>query len=359
MIRDIEIVVNRRSWPSKSVPPEISSLAGKRTTNINRGLVHTALRTRPPEVHGFHLSDIWAWERYSYALDSGPGLRLRPEWQRLDPHQKTIMSDELGMGLTTQLLAEELDFVRFVDTNYYVRVAAPKHFKFMSKNKTGPAKSPDFIAEDGSGRLNVVECKGSQSSISSLRAAMKKGIVQKKNIKPGNRRTHHSLVVGLYIPQANSSSEAVIRISDPSWAALESILVGIEEKQQRRSIVQIDLATHLALLGLSSVAGQLSSTPTEDLIQLSRQSREELERFETTPAALTREILSLEPAESDFLAPTRISITAPENLSSLLLSSPDLRELLDKLRDIAPASPWQIVDQNNIETSMGFRVEFA
>ena len=47
---------------------------------------------------------------------SGPYLRLRSEWTDIDPYQKTVASDELGIGFTTQLLFEELEFLVFEDT---------------------------------------------------------------------------------------------------------------------------------------------------------------------------------------------------------------------------------------------------
>src|SRR5215467_11157034 len=114
--------------------------------SVPLALLFTALSTRPPIIQGFHLSDFWAWLRYAWALDSSLDLRLRPEWESIDPHQKAVLSDELGVGFTTCLLSTELGYSQFRDTLYFVGVLEPGSFLLTSSAKRGPKKSPDYIA---------------------------------------------------------------------------------------------------------------------------------------------------------------------------------------------------------------------
>lgn len=63
-------------------------------------LVATAVLTSPPRYRPFHLSTYWAWLRYGAAISRAHSeLRLRWLWHHIDPHQKTILSDDFGMGI--------------------------------------------------------------------------------------------------------------------------------------------------------------------------------------------------------------------------------------------------------------------
>src|SRR4051794_39525485 len=120
--RYVNIEIDSATWPTPSaVPTELSGLNGKfQKISVRLALIHTALRTRPPISTGIHLADYWAWMRYGPAIDSGPYLKLRDEWDQVDPHQKTVLSDDLGMGFTTYLLSRALKFKSFADTLHFV-----------------------------------------------------------------------------------------------------------------------------------------------------------------------------------------------------------------------------------------------
>lgn len=266
MYRDIELSHDPLSWKKHSVPSSIALLPSIRRTNIWVGLIHVAKRIRPPVRHGFHLSDLHAWVRYFSAFDSTADLRLRPEWKDIDTHQKMVLSDELGMGLTTQLLAEELGVKNFVDTIHYLKVVNPTAFRYVRRARRGPAKSPDFIGIDTSSRFYVIECKGTQSSRYALRKSMSKGVAQKTNIttSPGSI-IHAALVVGLFIPQSISRENALIHIMDPEPNIFERLFRNISRETLEQGMVQISLAKHFALIDHSIFSKKLASTPTIEL----------------------------------------------------------------------------------------------
>ena len=283
MIRQINIAVDRGTWPSGKVPRSIGVLVGPWSANVLSALLHTAIWTRPPVSTGFHLSSFWAWLRYGPAIATSSDLRLCSEWSAIDSHQKSVMSDELGVGFSTYLLSEKLGILEFADTNYVVNVLAPHKFALLPSAKVGPKKSPDYIGRDAHGAYCVLECKGTQSSIRSLNTALDRGVSQKTNLIPMPRvRLKHSLVVGLFIPQWTSSELATIKIVDPYWGELEEYLVTRDPRDVDTSVFQIALAKELSLAGLEIAAQYLSRTPTKELRQIPPSARAQIDKYAST-----------------------------------------------------------------------------
>jgi hypothetical protein len=262
----VNILVDRSSWDDEPCPDDILALQtpNPRIMKVEDALMHTALWTRPPSSQGFHLSDMWAWLRYRPAISDQPNLRLRPEWNDIDAHQKTILSDELGVGFTTCLFAEALDFQLYSDTLNVIRVAAPGQYTLKRQGKRGPAKSPDYIVRDRNNEVSVLECKGTQSSGEYLEQALSGGVAQKKNLN-SVVQFRHKLVAGLFIPQTGSAENALIQVKDPEFDELSTILSNIPQTILLRSIFQIALAKHFALMGLYPIAAALSAIPTSEL----------------------------------------------------------------------------------------------
>src|SRR5688500_3238236 len=109
--RRVTVSIERSTWPSGSTQPQrLQPYLGARLIDVDRPLLCIALVNRPPALRGFDLGDTWAWLRYRPALANRRGLRLRQEWTDIDPHQKTVLSDELGVGFVAYFVARRLDF---------------------------------------------------------------------------------------------------------------------------------------------------------------------------------------------------------------------------------------------------------
>lgn len=136
MNRFVAVTVDGASWPKGvPVPAEISALASnRRQTNVLFALLHTALWTKPPVQYGFDLSDFWAWLRYGPAIADAQNLRLKQEWANTDPHQKTVLSDEFGVGFVTQLFVEELGFLVYADAQHVSVPRAGRGLPCVSAN---------------------------------------------------------------------------------------------------------------------------------------------------------------------------------------------------------------------------------
>jgi len=350
MIREVNIAIDRGTWPSGIVPRSIGALVGPWSANVLLALLHTAIWTRPPGLAGFHLSSVWAWLRYGPAIATSSDLRLCSEWSAIDSHQKAVLSDELGVGFSTYLLAEKLGILEFADTNYVVNVLAPHKFALLPSAKVGPKKSPDYIGRDGHGAYCVLECKGTQSSIRALNTALDRGVSQKTNLVPMPRvRLKHSLVVGLFIPQWTSSESATIKIVDPDWSDLEEYLSTREPRDVDTSVFQIALAKELSLAGLEIAAQYLFGTATEELRQMPPSARAQIEKY-ASMAGQTGEITSAgDPSlvETRSIAIERTSLKFRAFVqNSILEHLHDSTHLNDALADWAEstrASSWQSV----------------
>ncbi len=221
--------------------------------NTLAAMLRIGYLTSPPTYTGFHLSTFWAWLRYSSAIDlSSTTLQLRKEWTDIDPHQKTILSDDFGMGFTCQYLADQHGFDEFVDTKYLIDVLLKPTPSYKKIAKNGHAKAPDFIVLDGNGDLHVLECKGSQSSKKSLKNAMHKGINQKNNLKGGTFKS--SMVGGIYVPLfgAKEKAEIVFIDPEPNQALID---LSINEMELLSStIYRMSLSKILVMAGLWKTA---------------------------------------------------------------------------------------------------------
>ncbi|WP_147470123.1 hypothetical protein [Corallococcus sp. AB049A] len=249
--RHLLINVDVGSWGRKPIPPKIMALHNQRySIDMREVLALVALLTAPPIALGFELDNSWACARYLPALDKGPFLRLRPEWTELDPHQKTVLSDDFGMGLTTLLLFEALDTIYFANTQYLVKTLNTPAFSLKPSQKSGQRKSPDFVAVDTTGRAHIIECKGTQTP-STLYKLLNNGIPQKQNMRVGPPYTlGQSIVAGVYIPQ-HGGGKPLCRIIDPEIKLAEG------ERNQGNggnnlavAVARANVASALHLLGL-------------------------------------------------------------------------------------------------------------
>jgi len=259
--KQVDIEVLAETWkPPAIVPAALISAAQSSPFSVDFfcALMFTALWTRPPIRYGFSLSDCWAWLRYLPAIAPTPGLRLCEAWTTLDPHHKTVLSGDFGVGFTTWFLHQTLDFVKFSDTLWVVNSLSPGAFQLSSSARRGPKKSPDYIAEDSKGNFSVFECKGGQSSRKELLAAMERGVPQKANVQAiGATQLQYSLVAGLFIPQFEHSDDAAIVIGDPEWEELRGQLSHFSRDEIGRAISQVAHSKELALLELPNTANTL------------------------------------------------------------------------------------------------------
>lgn len=261
MQRTLSIKIDKSTWPKKPKLPAFPSEFVAGTTsydfNIASMLLTIGYLTTPSHAAGVSLSEFWAWVRYLNAISDTPDLRLAKPFSELDAHQKTILSDDFGMGVPMSWLMDTLDLGLIADGRYFVdRVAATMGATTQKQAKRGPQKTPDFVARDGSGVWHVIECKGTQSG-NDYRDRQLGGynpqtgaVSQKNTIKFPAGHTGQRLACGLSIAVEGSSDASSLRIIDPP--GLDEFVI---------SQADLDLADDAIVRAIGSRALRLAGFP--------------------------------------------------------------------------------------------------
>ena len=305
-----------------------------------------AIATAPPSYVGFTLADTWAHQRYFAAVDPvATELRLRSEWDDLDPHQKTILADDWGVGFPLLYLQQKLDLFDIVGTDAWLKYLEKIVGKInIPKKKNGPPKLPDYIAIDSALRLHAFECKGTQTSRAHLSKQIKSGVLQVSNLKstgalPSKMHSRFDswLVAGLYVPTSKAKAQPLLLIADPDYSELAKAIerVGDEEKVLG-TIRAVSLCQQLSAIGLPRLATTLFNrfTSPEEAKFLHFESGHNRETrfmgFEQVAGDMqaTRYARVFDHTESNRGAPGRLISITYSIPTSLLIS---LSALIDKL----------------------------
>ena len=226
MERSLQLRIRQSTWPAAPTLPRFPpAFVGRRdlTLSVPAILLEIGYLTTPTSSTGVSLSEFWAWVRYLAAVTADDDLRLTSAFANLDAHQKTILSDDFGMGVPMLWLTDALDLRQPCDGRYFVeRFAAQVGATTRQTAKRGPNKSPDFVARDGLGVWHVIECKGTQSG-SAYQAKQigdpgpppTGGISQKLSVQFPRKYTGQRLVCALSLAVESDSEWTRLTIADP------------------------------------------------------------------------------------------------------------------------------------------------
>lgn len=226
MQRNLKVDIDKSTWPGTgllpSFPATFTNGQSTYSLNIPATLLMIGYLTTPISSTGVSLSEFWAWVRYLAAIAKQPDLSLTQSFWELDAHQKTILSDDFGMGIPLLWLHDKLSLVKIVDGRFFMQHTANSLGVTQARTaKRGPNKTPDFVAQDASGKWHVIECKGTQSgSEYSLKQLGVKGapptggVAQKLSIQFPSSHTGQRLVCGLSI-DVEGGNGSVLKIIDP------------------------------------------------------------------------------------------------------------------------------------------------
>lgn len=223
--------------------------------------------TTPPLSGGASLSELWAFVRYFFAVTEDDDLRLTQDFLDMDPHQKTILSDDFGMGFTMHWIASKLNLFAACDGRYFIE----NHLNQVGgtysggTGKRGLGKSPDFIALDAAGRFHVVECKGTQSSLGYRNRQLRdSGSIQKRTVRFPRSSAGERLCAGIFIagPSGDASSMRIIDPEPPEEYSVSE--AGIEAS--RSAVAQGFLAKQLRSAGYPQASAAVAfPTPRREI----------------------------------------------------------------------------------------------
>lgn len=304
MIRTLDVTVDKATWPDPPSVPAFPSTFQDGTTNLDLNIPHLLLLigylTTPSHAFGTSLSEFWAWVRYLHAVSDASSLRLTRDFADLDAHQKTILSDDFGMGVPIYWLCQHLPLEPPVDGRYFMdHLAAANGAKGADSPKHGPRKAPDFVARDTSGVWHVIECKGTQTGNAYRKKQLgnpgpppKGAIAQKRTISFPAGYTGQRLACGLVLAVEGGLTTSSLRVIDPP--ADEGFVV--EEKDLPVAVDTLRRATAsraLRLAGFGVVSSAASSLPGAILVTdvLDRAGARRLDRGLETTVRRAREQL--------------------------------------------------------------------
>ncbi|NKC22835.1 hypothetical protein HED50_14760 [Ochrobactrum oryzae] len=135
--------VDQTTWPPApnlpAFPPEFTAGSQIWDVNIPALLLAIGYLTTPSYASGVSLSEYWAWVRYIHALVDSADFQLTKSFHELDAHQKTILSDDFGMGAPIYWLFQKLQIGPIADGKYFIdRMHATIGFTAVGTKKQGP-----------------------------------------------------------------------------------------------------------------------------------------------------------------------------------------------------------------------------
>jgi len=185
----------RRELLRKGAPPPVfkngtvlAALQGRRDWNLRAiDLLHKiGFLTTPGWTNMARLSASWATRRYFWAIAEPSAqvssLRLSNDARRMDFHQKTLLSDEFGIGMAGLLIETFFGAGSFVDMS----IALNDPTRFQDIEQEGDAQ-PDYLmwGDIDNSPYYVVECKGTQSDRNTSYDQMRRGLEQVPSIVIG------------------------------------------------------------------------------------------------------------------------------------------------------------------------------
>lgn len=160
--------------------------------------------TTPPITELVDLSSTWAEIRYVWAFRPVFGAPMRPRNLRmndvvkdLDFHQKTLLSDELGVGFGAYYMLQQVGATDPIDA-----FVAMKRGQFGLRGNRRRA-IPDYIFRSGDGGgYYVIECKGTQSGRPTAINQLRRGTEQVGAVTISSPAPVTRLVIGASLKDA-------------------------------------------------------------------------------------------------------------------------------------------------------------
>lgn len=182
-----------RGVPKQAQPPQIIP---PRTIDLTASDLLLALgKITTPRVQNLvDLSNLWAYFRYTWAFEPDPyysNLRLSRDASEIDSHQKTIMSDDMGVGFTAYVMEN------FYDARSSSDVTVALRNQMIPGRRRQYTTSPDYLFRDGQGNYFVVECKGTRQSRKPMLTQLRRGLEQVPSLVfPTRQQQPVRLVIG-------------------------------------------------------------------------------------------------------------------------------------------------------------------
>lgn len=270
MRKIIDVTIDQSTWHAggPSLPPTFHTGTQPESFNMSEVFLLLGNLTTPTVSSGASLSEFWAWVRYFFALSEAPDMRITEEFAELDAHQKMILSDDFGVGLSMWWLAKKLSLIWFCDGRDFVeRFSSHLLPATQTLKKRGPSKCPDFVCLDSLGLLHVIECKGTQTSAyarerqflgSTSYGSTTGGRVQKRVVKVAPPWAGQALACGALVARESAEFKSDLKIVDPEGDPVVTV-AGENYKEALDPILRSTIARNLRAVGFRDVANVIAA----------------------------------------------------------------------------------------------------
>ncbi|MBL8771074.1 MAG: hypothetical protein JNK30_06790 [Phenylobacterium sp.] len=263
--RAIDVEIDRVSWRAQPtefrhpLPRPLAAQAGPFAIHLLEMLLRIGDLTTPVLNIQSGVARLWPLLRYLHAIADTPHLRFRQGWRDVDPHQKAIASDDLGVGLGMSVLYNAFGYAGCIDGRAFLHrmhnlglLAFPGGLP----PKVGSMKMADFAAVDQRGKFHIIEVKGTQSSRAALAKAMLDGQYQKRSLvcatPAGERRLiGQRIVVGTALTLESNARGAEVIVMDPAPDEDEAVSLASRVSQQelREPAIRMQVSRLLGAAG--------------------------------------------------------------------------------------------------------------
>ena len=271
LLKRIGVEIDRSSWTGQyAFPAELAIASSLTDINFASALLWMGVASLVQTVPRWWTAIRWAQAKYAYAVDSDSDLRLHPEMVDLEKHQKSVLSDEWGIGVALEWLTNAFQYRQICHGDIAVREFRRRGLlkTYPEHKKNGHQKCPDFVALDPHKKLHIIECKGTTQGRSTIKAAFKTAYEQKHSIRFHNDGAFVSqrLSVGLAIASDPKAKRTTLYVEDPDESRRPLSAGGyfVADKVQPRQIEEAVLTSMLieqsALAGAFDVLAIASAT---------------------------------------------------------------------------------------------------
>lgn len=270
LLKKISVEIDRSSWAGKyAFPGELKTASSYPDIDFASALLWMGVAPLVQTVSRWWTAIRWAQMKYAYAVDDISDLRLHPEMRELDKHQKSVLSDEWGVGVALEWLTNIFQYREICHGDAAVRELRRRKLLqgYPTRKKIGPNKCPDFVALDAQRKLHIIECKGTTQGRSTITKAFKTAYEQKHAIRFKNDSAFVSqrLSVGLAVATNRRAKDTTLYVEDPDEERLPRsegsyvIIDDAEPRQIEEAIFTSMLIEYSALAGAFDVLAAASS----------------------------------------------------------------------------------------------------
>ena len=251
----VDAVNNKPNSPSYNGPRKQATIAQQ--VSPNRSVIITPFEllgamgtiTTPRITNLVDLCSTWARIRYIWAFNpeqpypgtSSEQLRLSSEAKIIDRHQKTLLSDEIGMAMAALVMEKYFDAYNPVDVDVAL---AQGNIPGLHKTST---TAPDYIFQNITDQsYMIVECKGTGSGFNKAIDQLKRGTEQVLSLSLPNTTIPSYVIatemhidyIKVYVidpPSRGDENKREIKVSD--------------EREFKRAVQQVQTANLFRYVG--------------------------------------------------------------------------------------------------------------